>query len=141
MKIAIKNYQKKIPIHPRRISSSILNALSKEGVKKSGDITICFAGDKKIRQLNKKYHLRDSSTDVLAFDLSNDISRSLFADIAISVDTAIRNAKIFRTTPQDEINLYIVHGILHLLGYNDNNSRQRKIMNKKSDQILKNLYQ
>ena len=53
------------------------------------------------------------------------------ADIVVSADTAIRNAKIYNTTPRQEILLYAIHGILHILGYNDSNPKQRMIMRKK----------
>jgi probable rRNA maturation factor len=72
-------------------------------------------------------------TDVLAFDLSAPGAvRVLLADIIISADTAARNAKIFHTTPLYELYLYVVHGVLHLLGYDDKTKAQRKLMHKKA---------
>ena len=60
----------------------------------------------------------------------------MFADIVISTDTAIRNAKIFKTTQLNELYLYVVHGVLHLLGYDDRTQKQRQIMQKKEKEYV-----
>ena len=80
----------------------------------------------------------DSPTDVIAFDLS-DKGGELSADLAISTDTAIRNARIFKTCAAYEVYLYVIHGILHLLGFRDSTVRQRKSMERKTTQILSEL--
>ena len=141
MKITVKNLQKKIPISPKRIKEAILEALSSQDIKKSGEITVCFVNDKKIRELNLKYHRRDASTDVLAFDISSpqSVSGSLFADIIVSTETAICNAKIYNTSPLYESCLYAVHGALHLLGYRDSNTKERELMQSRAEQILAKL--
>jgi probable rRNA maturation factor len=56
---------------------------------------------------------------------------SLSADIIVSTDTALRNAKIFKTTPSYELSLYSIHGLLHLLGYDDHSLKDRKIIREK----------
>ena len=98
----------------------------------AGEITVCFMDDKQIRELNLLYLGCDSPTDVISFNNSAD-NEKLSADIAISTDTALRNARIFKTKPQDEIYLYVIHGVLHLLGYNDNNKKNKLIMQKKEE--------
>ncbi|MCX5706442.1 MAG: rRNA maturation RNase YbeY [Candidatus Omnitrophica bacterium] len=132
MKITIKNLQKKIPVYPKRIKKSILEVLAKEAKRKSGEITVCFVNDTCIKKLNLKYHRRNQATDVLAFDdtQKNDSSLML-ADIAVSVDTARRNAKKFNTLLADELRLYAIHGLLHLLGFADRTKKQRELMRKK----------
>jgi len=140
VKITIRNLQKKLPLNPKRIKSAILKAISSQSRKESGELTICFVDDKKIKQLNQKYLHRHMPTDVLAFDLSGARdSKNIFADIIISTDTAVRNARTFKTNPLYEIYLYIVHGVLHILGYNDKNANQRKIMDKEAARILAQL--
>lgn len=140
MKITVKNLQKKIPISPKRIKEAILEALSSQDIKKSGEITVCFVNDKKIRELNLKYHHRDASTDVLAFDISAPgINRGMFADIVVSTGTAVRNAKIYNTSPLYEAYLYTIHGVLHLSGYRDSSIRERKSMQAKAELALARL--
>lgn len=138
MKITIKNLQKKIPINPKRIKKAVLKALSSEGLRKSGEITICFVNDREIRKLNLFYLGQNQPTDVIAFDNPPN-KKEILADIAISTDTAVRNAKIFKTTPLYEMYLYIIHGILHILGYADKTAPQRRIMQEKADNILNKL--
>ena len=128
--IIITNLQKKISISPGRIKKAVLNAILKEGVKKSGEITVCFVTDVLIKKLNLKYLRHSGPTDVISFDISDD-SKEFMADIVVSADTAIRNALIYNTTPKQEILLYAIHGILHLIGYDDSNPKQRMIMRKK----------
>ena len=94
--------------------------------------------DEQIRQLNLFYLGRYCTTDVISFDILNR-KKELVADIAISTDTAARNAKIFKTSCQYELYLYLVHGILHLLGYDDNTIRKRDLMQKKTQTILSKL--
>lgn len=131
-KITIKNLQKKIPIYPIRIKKSILKALKQEGQISKGQLSVSFVTDSLIRKLNSKYSKKNIPTDVLAFDMNIDKKKKeLFGDIVISVDTAIRNAKVFKSTPAYELNLYAVHGVLHLLGYGDHSPKERIIMRKK----------
>jgi probable rRNA maturation factor len=135
VEIYIKNLQKKIPVSPKRIKGVILKVLSSERkTAPSGVITLCFVDDRLIRRLNRKYHFRDRATDVLAFDLSD--TRQVLSDIFISTDTAISNAKIFKTTPLYENYLYLVHGLLHILGYDDNNAKNRTVMRAKEEYYM-----
>lgn len=139
MKIVIKNLQKKIPIYPKRIKKAILKTLSLEGAKLAGEITICFVNNKEIKELNLMYLGKDDYTDVIAFDNSPVNKELLWGDIAISVDMAVHNAKIFKTSYLYEICLYVIHGVLHLLGYSDQNQRERRIMHDKANHILNKL--
>ncbi len=92
-------------------------------------------GDQQIKELNLLYLGCDRPTDVISF--GNSVKKGqLLADIAISTDTALRNARIFKTTPQDEIHRYVIHGLLHLLGYTDNNKINKAIMQKREDSLL-----
>lgn len=74
-------------------------------------------------------------TDVIAFDNSAK-NAEISADIAVSSDTAIRNARLFRTSPLYELHLYVVHGVLHILGYRDNTAGKRKHMQERAESIL-----
>jgi len=137
MKITIKNLQNKLPICEAKIKKLILKILEGEGIKESGCINICFTDDALIKKFNLKYLKTNSSTDVMAFNLGNNsIGKVLLADIMISTDTALRNAREFKTKADYELMLYIAHGILHILGYNDHNKTQRKLMRKKEAEYV-----
>lgn len=138
LKLTVRNLQKKISIYPKRIKRIILKTLSCERIKKPGEITVCFVNDSQIKEFNLKFLQKNYATDVLCFNLATN-PKEFLGDIVISVDTAVRNAKIFKTQPLYEICLYIVHGLLHLLGYEDKNSRLRRIMQNREREILKCL--
>lgn len=132
MKITVRNLQKKIPISPKEVKKIILKVLFRERIMKKGEITVCFVGDRKIKELNKRFLRKDEATDCLTFDmLEPSDQKHISADIIISTDTALRNAKVFRTDVSKEINLYLIHGVLHLLGYDDFTPKEKKLMQDK----------
>jgi probable rRNA maturation factor len=138
--ISIKNLQKKIPLNRQRIKKIIFKTLSLVGRGKTGEINVLVTGDQRIKNLNKKYLHQPRPTDVLVFELSGPQDKSgIFADIIISAHTAMRNAKIYKTLPQDELCLYLAHGLLHLVGYDDQTARQRGIMNEKAAGIIREI--
>ncbi|MDI6758677.1 MAG: rRNA maturation RNase YbeY [Candidatus Omnitrophota bacterium] len=138
--ITIINLQEKIPVCPKKIKKAASKIFSLTGKSLSKDqITICFTTDKTVKKLNLKYLHSNTSTDVLVFDLTEKISRYMIADIIISAEKAIHNAKIFKTTPAYELFLYLTHGILHLLGYDDKTKKQRERMHKQEKDILEIL--
>lgn len=146
MKITVRNLQKKIPVSPKEIKKIILNVLLFERIKKRAEITVCIVEDKKIKELNRKFLGKNEATDVLAFDGSASsfgsardgpsVPRHISADIVISTDTALRNAKAFRTNASKEIKLYLIHGILHLLGYDDHSPKDKKLMRDKEKKYV-----
>ncbi|MFA5321658.1 MAG: rRNA maturation RNase YbeY [Smithella sp.] len=129
MKIHIENNQNKSKIERRRIRSTvsrvfrILECPDKE-------VSIFFTDDNNIRELNKKYLGRDKATNVLSFSLREgeygDINPQMMGDIVISVDTAQKDARKGNLTFEQEIDFLLIHGILHLLGYNHENTSPAK---------------
>ena len=128
----------------------IRKILRYEGVLK-GSLSFVFVTDQKIKSLNKKYLKHDYATDVLAFDLGRQDSsvsqrvvklrhaKTLDGEVIISTTAAVKNAGIFKTDPIAEITLYIVHGILHLLGYDDRTAKDIKRMRKKEKELMRIL--
>ena len=140
MKVAVRNLQKKIPVNPKRITKTVLKILSQEGIKKSGEITVCFVNDQRIKKLNLKYLGKNNPTDVITFDVAEPkTADKIFADIVISTDRAIDNADAFKTSPYFELYLYVIHGVLHILGYDDRNIKDKLLMRKKEKNLLKIL--
>ena len=135
MKISVLDLQSKIKISPKEIKRAIRKTLSSKGRPYSGEINVVFTDDRQIRELNLMYLGRDSSTDVISFDNSSG-KWGLLADIVVSTETAVRQSRIFKTAPIYEVYLYVIHGVLHLLGYDDNTARKRKLMQKKAESIL-----
>ncbi len=105
------------------------------------ELSLVLVNDMYIRNLNWKYRRKDSATDVLAFPMrdSRRLSGVILGDVVISVETAAREAKKRKKDLQDELDLYFVHGILHLLGYDDEKPRARKKMKDKEKELMENL--
>jgi probable rRNA maturation factor len=101
---------------------------------KAGDISIVFTSDEYLLSINREYLDHDYYTDVITFDYSTD--RIISGDILISVDRVKENAKLFNVGFIDELDRVILHGILHLLGYNDTNEHQASTMKSKETAYL-----
>ncbi len=96
--------------------------------KAQGHADVVFTGDSEIRKLNRKYRKLDRATDVLSFYIGSD---GILGDIIISTQTALRNAKRFGSSFEDEIKRLVVHGALHLCGYDHKKKSDRIEMRKK----------
>jgi probable rRNA maturation factor len=130
--ISLKNFNKKHSLNEKflkGIASDILKGLKKEKTS----LEVVFLSDPAIKKINKKYKNRNRPTDVLSFDLGT------CGHILISSDTALKNSKIFHTSFEKELVLYVIHGILHLFGYEDYAPLQKKRMSKKENLILEKI--
>jgi len=138
VKITIINLQSKVPVNSKKVVKTVQKVLSQEGIKKSGEITLSFVNDRKIKKLNLKYLGKNNPTDVIVFDTAEPkTEEKIFADIVISTDRAIYNAATFKTTPLFELYLYVIHGVLHILGYDDRNNKDKLIMRKREADLVK----
>ena len=106
------------------------------------DVSIAIVGDRKIQQLNKRFRQIDAPTDVLSFS-SDAVDPSTgvpyLGDIVISLPSAQRNALNSGHPLMDEMQLLIVHGILHLDGYDHDTKKNKDSMWKLQEKILTNL--
>ena len=93
---------------------------------KNKELSILLTNDKKIQELNKQYRNKNISTDVLSFSQSegeeNGLEHNLLGDIVISITTAMRQSSEHNLSIDEEIVLLIIHGILHLLGFDHERS-------------------
>ncbi|MCX5716308.1 MAG: rRNA maturation RNase YbeY [Candidatus Omnitrophica bacterium] len=108
-------------------------ALEIEGAPSGAAVNLLITDDKDITKLNSRFLGRNRPTDVIAFGSKG---KGLLGEIAISADTARYNARQFKTTSDKEIFLYIIHGILHLLGYDDEGKKEKALMEKRQAFIL-----
>jgi len=139
--ITIKNLQKRTPISPSKIKQAVKKILRLERVK-TANLSIVFVTDRKIKALNKKYLKREHATDVLAFDLrEKPAPKTITGEIIISADTAVKNSRTFKTSIKKELLLYLAHGILHLLGFDDHKKKDIVRIRKKEEQLLKAILQ
>jgi len=127
----------KVPEEVLRTAASL--TLQIELGKEEKEISIALVSQDKIRQLNKKFHKVDSFTDVLAFPIENDFvsTGDILGEVVISPEVALRQAK--GHSFEDELALLVIHGVLHLLGYRDEEEKMRKTMEDEEKKILKKM--
>ena len=100
-----------------------------------GNIVFAFFNDEEVKKLNKKFLNKDYYTDVISFNETND--KIINGNIAISVDRVKENSKKFKCTFQDEMRRVMIHGLLHFMGYNDQNNQASAKMRKKENEKIK----
>ncbi len=118
-----------------QIKEWIRNTIKLYG-KKEGNINCIFCSDEYILDINKKYLEHDYFTDIITFDYCED--DTINGDIYISLERVEENA-IMYGTQDDEIYRVIIHGILHLCGFEDNTPEEIEEMRRMEDEALKHL--
>ena len=111
-----------------------LKMVAESEIKRLGDISIIFCSDPYILEVNLKYLQHDYFTDIITFDYCE--GNRLSGDLFISVDSVRENAEYYSVEFEDELNRVIVHGILHLIGYDDHSDEEKIIMRKKENYYL-----
>lgn len=103
-------------------------------IRKIGDINVIFCSDNYILDVNMKYLQHDYFTDIITFDYCE--GKVLSGDLFISVDSVRENSIEFGTDFEEELHRVIVHGVLHLIGYDDHTDEDKKVMRQKEDYYL-----
>ena len=101
----------------------------------SYDVNVIFTSDIHLSDLKKEFFSKDQWTDVIAFPLQRD-SKFIEGEIYISIPTAKKNANLFKEPYKKELGRLIIHGSLHLLGFEDKSKEQKKKMNKLEEKFL-----
>ena len=101
----------------KRLTSKWLKLVATSEGKTLGDISVIFCSDKYLLDINIKYLGHDYYTDIITFDYCDD--SVLSGDLFISVDSVKENSGFYNSCFEDELNRVIVHGLLHLIGYDD----------------------
>jgi rRNA maturation RNase YbeY len=108
-----------------------------------GDINYLLTNDEEVLKVNKEFLGHDYYTDIITFDTSDyDFSSEddrISADIVISVDTVRANAEFYGATFEEELHRVIIHGILHLIGYDDHQEEDKVQMRLQEDKALQLL--
>jgi probable rRNA maturation factor len=134
IRIALTNQQSALPVSARRLRKAVRLVLQREAMRKA-TISVAIVDDPTIHALNRKYLGHDGPTDVLSFVLDRG-ETDVEGEVIASADTAIAVAETFGWTPDDELLLYVVHGTLHLVGYDDAVPRAARTMREQEAEIL-----
>jgi len=96
---------------------------AQRAVRLSGAVDVLLADDRTLRQLNRKFRGKDKATDVLSFPAAEQLAGEFAGDLAISLDTAGRQAQEHGHSLRDEVRVLLLHGLLHLSGMDHETDR------------------
>ncbi len=134
--ISVRNLQRKIRVNVTELQDFAAKAVrkslplheeSKTDLSKLREVFVWLISDGRMASLHRKFMHQTGPTDVLTFQ---------HGEIFISVETARRNARAFRTSLANELRLYVVHGLLHLHGFDDRTQAGARAMERVQKKIL-----
>lgn len=143
--ISVKNMQRLLSPCLRKIENLVRSTLKFEKIQSKipVEVNVVLVSDSKIRALNKRFHDRDRATDVLAFPMDANLEiqgSKILGDVIVSVQRAKIQSKWYQTNFRKEVALYVIHGLLHLLGYRDDVLSSKLKMEARQDLILEKFY-
>lgn len=118
----------------RKIRKLIEKVISKENII-SGDLNFILTNDSVLKKINNEFLKHNYNTDVISFNY--DDQSNLAGEVYISIDTVKRNAKNYKVSYRNEMIRVIIHGVLHICGYEDRNDIEKREMRKQEDFWLK----
>jgi probable rRNA maturation factor len=135
-RIQVQNRQRQFKIHRNSVVLFCAELLQSLGVAQE-EVSVVFVGARTMRALNRRYRRKDYPTDVLSFSYGTIESdqASFLGEIVIAPDIAVRNAARWGINPEKELRKLLVHGILHLLGYDHETDRGR--MNRMQKKLVR----
>ena len=109
--------------------------------KKKVKIGLAIVDNQIIKDFNKRYLKVESETDVISFEVKEDLPDGYFflGDVMISLDQVKKQAEEFRVSEAEELARIVAHGVLHLLGYEDNTQEKKEKMKVIEDKIVKEI--
>lgn len=116
--------------------SAWLKTISREHSIKIRELNYIFCTDEYLLQLNSKHLKHDYYTDILTFDNSDGQKKEIFGDVYISIERVLDNANAYQVPIQEEIHRIIAHGILHLIGFDDQDPISKQEMTDQEDYAL-----
>lgn len=140
MHVAVYNTQRRFPIDAKAVSVLVKQVIAAEG-RSYDEAAIHFVGTKKICSLHEIYFDDPSVTDCISFPIDNQAGDpySILGEVFVCPETACSYIKNHGGILYEEITLYVVHGLLHLLGYDDIDEADCQIMREREHFHMKNL--
>ncbi len=133
MELEISDRQDAVRLPEAEIRRALRTGLEMEA--RDAELSVALVGDEEIAELNRRFLARDGVTDVLAFSYESS-EDALNGEIVVNAELAVRVAASKPHGPEDELLLYIVHGLLHLLGYDDHDPDDTHRMRAREQDIL-----
>ncbi len=118
IEVEISDTQSHLAVDPDWLANLVRTTLALEGVERAA-ISVAVVDDASIRVINARHLSHDWATDVISFPMSDEGVAELTGELVVSAEMAVRTAVEARCEPTEELALYLVHGLLHLCGYDD----------------------
>jgi probable rRNA maturation factor len=133
--IDIADEQSALTVDPENIRLAVARILEESRIERTR-ISVALVDDQTIHELNRRYLRHDRATDVLSFVLERSLEY-LDGQIVVSTETAQEQAARYGWSPDDELLLYVIHGALHLVGYDDATPESRVAMRERENAALR----
>ena len=148
MLIHMQSQVRRITFDQARLERSVRAILADVG-ETSAELGVLFVGDQRMRSLNRRYRGKDRTTDILAFAMreavrpqASRLTPDILGDVVISAPTAWRQAKEAGWSLDEELVCLLIHGILHLCGYDhERGEKEARRMHRRERMILRSLAQ
>lgn len=137
--MTICSSQKAIRVPRKRISQLVAFLAQRERAN-FAEVDIAVVTSREIAALNRRYLNHAGATDVLSFDLSEPGAEAITAQLVVCGQRAVSQARRYGHGPQRELLLYVVHGLLHLLGYDDTTHSAASHMGREQDKLLDDFF-
>ncbi len=137
--LVLRNRQRDRAVSLPRLREFTLALLEDELGLPEFELGILLVGAKTMAQVNQDFLGHEGSTDVITFDHRDNAQGPLFGELYICVAVAVEQAALFDTTWEEELARYVIHGVLHLLGFDDLSPQPRRLMKQKEGQLLRRL--
>ena len=121
---------------PSKVKQWILNVINNYGYK-AGNLNVIFCSDDYLLQINKEFLQHDYYTDIITFDYTE--GDLLSGELYISIQSVLANAQEYNQPQAKELLRVVIHGFLHLMGFDDHTEEEQQIMHAKEDQALELL--
>lgn len=131
------NNSSELKIYKSRIIGlvkNLLDLLAYEFHRSPGNISLNFCSVSEIININNKYLKHNYPTDIITFDYSNE--KIISGEIFICPDVVSTNANRFKQDIKEEHKRVLIHGLLHMIGFNDKTTKERKLMKEMEDRFL-----
>lgn len=137
MATAVDNRQRRVPIAPARLAAVADRALAALG-RPAGMVDLLVVDDAGIRALNARYRGVRRATDVLAFPLETPgVPGAVVGQVVVSAETAVRQARRLAVPVAVELDLLVTHGVLHLVGWDDRDPIEARLMHERERELLR----
>jgi probable rRNA maturation factor len=142
--VFVREERRNLPVSQEKLEKIVRYAFQMTG-SEEGDVSLVVCDDERITELNEKYTNRKETTDVLAFSMREGEGLAsigtMLGDIVISIDRAAQQATELGETLEEEFVILFVHGLLHLLGFDHQNRREKSNMHEYTKKIVRGVEQ